>query len=312
MKHNSSSFYFEILVEPYSFEDIFVDFIVEHIQDCVEQLATPYHLVSQNEDISSFNLATFFAPQEQQFTQILIRTTQDPQSILKTLQNFCTLTSERVGEKIDFGFGFKKCRDQDWIRAYQQSVDPVSVGAFYIHPSWHKSAEELGLDLKDMLIDPALAFGSGHHASTSMCLELLSTMNIADQSLLDVGCGSGILSLAASMLGAEVEICDTDPFAIEESFKNFKLNAQTPPHAWVGSISQSTKSYDCIVANIVAEILINLYDDFNQHLKIGGILILSGILDKYKQNVLECFRNFEIQEILQKQEWVTLKLAKVK
>ena len=310
MKHKLDEEYFEILVQPQAFVEIFADFISSNIEETLEEIATPYDFGGYENDLSPYDLSVFFAEEEQKHTQIIIRTTQSPQLILSMLQEFSQTLSERLGESVGFGYGYKVCQNKDWIEAYKQSILPVSVGGFYIRPSWHKSAKEVGLELQDIIIDPALAFGSGHHATTSMCLELLSEMELREKRVLDVGCGSGILSICSSFLGADVEICDTDEFAIEESGKNFALNSQKYSKAWVGSISQAQGEYDVIVANILAHIIMML--DFNTPLKVGGKLILSGILQDYQEQVLECFGDYQIEKILQKDEWIALKLAKVK
>lgn len=312
MKNRLDEEYFEILIQPQGFSEIFADFISSNIEQTLEEISTPYDFRGHHNDLSSYDLSVFFKEEEQNHTQLIIRTTQSPQQILPMLLDFAEILSLRVGESVEFGFGYKVCQNKDWIEAYKQSIFPVSVGGFYIRPSWHKSAKEVGVGLQDIIIDPALAFGSGHHATTSMCVEFLSEMPLNHKRLLDVGCGSGILSICSSFLGAEVEICDTDEFAIEESSKNFTLNSQSYAKAWVGSIAQAQGEYDVIVANILAHIIIMLFYDLNAHLKVGGSLILSGILQNYQDQVLEKFKDYKIEKISQKDEWVAIKLAKLK
>lgn len=306
----NSDQYFEILFEPYGCYEAYLDFVISEIEDCIEEVSTPYHLETKNQELRDWNLSKFFSNEEQKFSQIIIRTLQNPLFIVELLGSFAQILSERMQEKIDFGLGYRVCQNKDWIEAYRQSILPVSVGGFYIRPSWHPQTSEVGL--KDLVIDPALAFGSGHHASTAMCLEHLSAMDLKAKRLLDVGCGSGILGIAASMLGANVEICDTDELAIKESNKNFTLNHQKIVYSWVGSIASAQGEYDVIVANILASILIMLKSDLSHKLKKGGILILSGILSEYKQQVLDRFCDFEVDQILEKDEWVALKLIKLK
>lgn len=312
MKPKIDDEYFEILIQPQDFIEIFADFISSNIQEMLEEISSPYDFKGHQNDLTPYDLSVFFPQEEQKYSQLIIRTTQSPQSILDLLIEFSDVLSKRVGERVEFGFGYKVCQNKDWIEAYKQSILPISVGGFYIRPSWHKSAKELGLSLDDVVIDPALAFGSGHHATTSMCLEFLSQMDLKDKRLLDVGCGSGILSICSSRLGANVEICDTDEFAIEESGKNFALNNEKFVKSWVGSITQAQGEYDVIVANILAHIIIMLHYGLKEHLKVGGTLILSGILQTYQDEVLEKFKDFEVVQISQKDEWVALKLAKLK
>lgn len=307
---NREEEYFEILLEPYSCYEGFLDFVVHRIESCVEEVSTPYPLRSQDSDIADFDLSRFFLEAEQHFHQIIIRTFKNPLEILRLLREFSQTLSATLDEEVGFGFGFKICKNQDWIDAYKRSITPVVAGRFYIRPSWYEKSAQT--DLIDIVIDPALAFGSGHHATTSMCLEFLSAMDLKNKNVLDVGCGSGILGIASKMLSAKIEICDTDPLALEESHKNFALNSSSFDSSWVGSINEAKGEYDVIVANIATHVIFMLCTDFELKLKSGGILILSGILSEYKSQVLEKFAHFEMLAIEEKDEWVAIKLLKFK
>lgn len=161
---NKEEEYFEILLEPYSCYEGFVDFVVHHIESCIEEVSTPYSLKTQESDITGCDLACFFQEAGQCFDQIVIRTFKDPVKILKLLRGFSQTLSLALDEKVSFGFGFRICKNQDWIDHYKQSITPVVAGKFYVRPSWfEKNAQS---DLIDLVIDPALAFGSGHHATT--------------------------------------------------------------------------------------------------------------------------------------------------
>ncbi len=129
--------------------------------------------------------------------------------------------------------------------------------------------------------------------------------------LLDVGCGSGILSIIAAKLGAKVDMCDTDELAIKSTKENFKINNEEYNNSWVGSVTNITKEYDIVVANIIADILVMLSKDLKKATKNGGILILSGILDKYLDKVEERFQDMKLLEKYQKNEWLTLVFKKV-
>ena len=137
-------------------------------------------------------------------------------------------------------------------------------------------------------------------------------MELANRTVLDVGCGSGILSIASKYLGAEVFGCDTDELAKFETIKNFKLNGFECKNSdiWCGSIGddKSERKYDLITANILAFVLILLYSEFKKRLKSGGVLILSGILEEYEGGVLEKFSDFAIMERRCIDGWVALKL----
>jgi ribosomal protein L11 methyltransferase len=196
----------------------------------------------------------------------------------------------------------------DWVKAYQNSVQPIEVGEFYIHSSWEKEKQEK----QNILIDPALTFGSGHHETTNTCLLMISKYVKSKQTVIDVGCGSGILGIASAKLGANVDICDTDIVAVEDSVKNFEANGVKCEDYWEGSCSKHTKTYDVVIANIVADVLIFIHKDLKKATSDGGIIILSGIMDKHQDKVLKKFQDCELIEKIQKNEWVTLVVKKVK
>ena len=175
----------------------------------------------------------------------------------------------------------------------------------------------------NIVLEPSLAFGTGHHSSTFMCIEAIQALDsqysLKNKKLLDFGCGSGILALCASKLGAVVDLCDIDESAIVESKKNFNNNNATISHIWQGGIADSVAKkgaksgiYDIIVANIIASVLIEQKDNIDSSLKCGGIAVLSGILDIYKDEVLARFSDFMPLAIRQKDEWICAILQKNK
>lgn len=176
-------------------------------------------------------------------------------------------------------------------------------------------------EIINIVLEPSLAFGTGHHVSTYMCIESLQSLDaqemLKNKNLLDFGCGSGILALCAHKMGANVDLCDIDENAIVESKKNFNNNNATISHIWQGGIAdkiakKGAKSgiYDIIVANIIASVLIEQKDNIDSSLKCGGIVVLSGILDIYKDEVLARFAGFTPLAIRQKDEWICAILQK--
>ena len=123
---------------------------------------------------------------------------------------------------------------------------------------------------------------------------------------MDVGCGSGILSIAARKLGAEVDLCDTDEQATSSAAENFALNHEKFNRIWTGSVQKREQEYDVVIANIIADVLIMLSSDLQKAVKDGGMLILSGILDKYVDKVEEKFATMMLVEKYKKEEWYTL------
>lgn len=317
--------YFQYTIYPSQDVEIFADFLscfiatysqdsslcsIEYIQnDSVfdEKLdSTQWHTLH-----TTYN-TLLHSPQQ---TKLIARFPFDVrEEFAKNLAEFCEILSYRVESSVGCAYAITQKDNQDWIQAYKDSIKPIVCGKFFITPSWdlsHTSSQDW--QHIPIIIDPALAFGSGHHASTAMCIEMLSTLNLQGKKLLDVGCGSGILSIVAAKLGAEVYACDTDPLSIAESQKNFANNDVSACKIWEGSIGslKTDLTFDVIVANILAFTLKILYKDFMHNLSSGGILILSGILETHKDDVLETFlQGFRLIESCVRDEWVALKLQK--
>jgi len=207
-----------------------------------------------------------------------------------------------LGGTINIDYKVEVKENVDWIAQYQNSIEPIEAGKFYIYPSWYEAKE----DKINIKIDPALAFGSGHHATTFSCLDAIGTYVQGDERVLDVGCGSGILGLACRKLGAKVDLCDTDPISVDSCEQNFALNGEEYEELWEGSANQAQGEYDIVIANIIADVLKFIVHDLKKSTKTDGILILSGILDKKEEQVLEAYADLELIERKQKEEWVTL------
>ncbi len=203
---------------------------------------------------------------------------------------------------IDMEYTLEEKENVDWIQSYQDSVQPIEAGKFYIFPSWYEGKEGF-INIK---IDPALAFGSGHHATTFSCLNAISEYVKPEDSVIDVGCGSGILGLACKKLGAKVALCDTDPVSVESCKENFVLNEEHYDKLWEGSIDKAEDSYDIVIANIIADVLRFIAKDLKSACKKDGLLILSGILDKKETLVQESFKDLTLEKRIEKDEWITL------
>ena len=236
----------------------------------------------------------------------IIRSEDDLDTIVWGLEQFAEALQKALGETIEIECEQQKLHNSDWVTSYQKSIQPLAIDKFYIHPTW----DVPNPDLINIVIDPALAFGTGHHPTTASALRAISTYVKEGDTLLDVGCGSGILSIAAMKLGAEVDACDTDPISVENSLLNAKLNKLEFSNIWEGSSSLITKQYEIVVANIVADVLTFIANDLKKALKDNGILVLSGILDKYEKKVLSFYKDCDIVEKITQDEWVTLILTK--
>jgi len=230
--------------------------------------------------------------------RIVIRSESDLTPVKEALVSL----SGTLGESITMDFTLEEKENVDWIKSYQESIQPIEAGKFYIFPSWYEAKEGF-INIK---IDPALAFGSGHHATTFSCLEAVSEYIEPENRIIDVGCGSGILGLAAKKLGATVELCDTDPISVESCKENFILNEETYDTLWEGSVDKAEGTYDVVIANIIADVLRFIAKDLKAAVNKNGYLILSGILDKKEALVKESFTDLTLEKRTLKDEWVTL------
>ena len=306
-----TDYYYELYILPDSYYELFCDFILEETSQAIQEISeirdTHLQLFYFNRDnteiIDSKTQAPVF-----EIKGIIVYTQEDPHYLVESLKSFVRKTSSYLSEMTGFVFGILKKKNEDWIQKYKEGITPLECAGYYIRPSWYPPKDQSGLC--DIIIDPALAFGSGHHATTSMCIALLSSLELKEKKVLDVGCGSGILSLVAKKKGAIVHLCDTDELAIAESKKNFALNREKIDEIWKGSIREDMKGYDVIVANILPDIIKILYNGFLDISKNGTVLILSGILEKYSQSVIDRFAGFDLIDQIQKDEWIALKLIK--
>jgi len=236
----------------------------------------------------------------------IIRSEEDLETIVWGLEQFREALQKALGVSIELETKQQKLQNSDWVESYKQSIEPLSIGKFYIHPTWSEPSGEL----INIVIDPALAFGTGHHPTTASSLLAISKYVKAGDAVLDVGCGSGILGIGAMKLGAVVDACDTDPVSVANAKANAELNGLEFHSLWEGSCSLTDKKYNIVVANIVADVLTFIANELKNALQNDGILILSGILDKYEAKVLAYYKDCEILERIAQEEWVTLVLKK--
>ena len=202
--------------------------------------------------------------------------------------------------------------DKDWEREWMENFHPIQVGdRLWVCPSWKEAPNPNATNLQ---LDPGLAFGTGTHPTTFMCLEWLDQNAVDGQTVIDYGCGSGILGVAALLLGAEKAYgIDNDPQALVATRENTNRNglpAESFDVFYPGKIGDVKA--DLMLANILAGPLIDLAPTISALVKDQGKLVLSGILSHQADDVKAAYAPwFNFDPIKQKDEWVCLSAAKV-
>lgn len=230
-----------------------------------------------------------------------------------------------IREKIEFiskflktgeGYvGYSEVDDEDWSTAWKKYYKPVKISdRIVIKPSWEeykKQDNEVIIEL-----DPGMAFGTGTHETTRMCAQLLEKYVQGNDTLIDVGCGTGILSIIAAGLGAKhVTAIDIDEVAVRVAKENCELNnADSKVSVFQGVMDSSLKiklkeeKVDVIVANIIANVIIDISPFIPYYLKAGGVFLTSGIIKERKDEVIEAYQKlgFTCKDELEIGEWVAL------
>ncbi len=202
-------------------------------------------------------------------------------------------------------YRIEQIEDKDWIREWMDQYHPLRFGKnLWIVPSWLQPPEP---DAVNLLLDPGLAFGTGTHPTTAMCLAWLDQHPPSDKTVIDYGCGSGILAIAAAKLGAnQVKGTDIDPQAIIASQDNAQRNQVEIEFALVQDFQ--TEPVDCLLANILAGPLKELAPEFARLVKQGGQLVLSGLLARQAAELVTHYRQFgfELDTLQTSEEWALL------
>ena len=225
---------------------------------------------------------------------------------------------EQLGKNIDIGEFFKiettTIQDSDWENSWKDYFDILNIGEkFVIVPTWREYENEE--DKYVINIDPGMAFGTGGHETTSLCIKNLEKYVKPHDNVIDVGCGSGILSIAASYLtDGSLKAVDLDKLAVDVSRENFALNnlENRIEVEEASLLTKETKKYDVIVANILAHIIELMLEDAYKLLEDGGYYITSGIIKDKKDELLEKMleRGFKLVEETSDNEWYSFVVTK--
>lgn len=223
---------------------------------------------------------------------------------LKEFKTYCDNMNYPYGE-----INVYEVDDESWYDSWKKYYKPIEIGRYVIVPKWINYTNG---DLIKILIDPGMAFGTGEHESTKMCLELMSDENFNCKDVIDVGTGSGILGIAAEKSGCKsCYMCDIDSVAVKAAQENAKLNGvyDKVEIELADLLEHKEKTADIVLANLTAGILERLSGDLINHINAHGCLICSGIIHERKKDVIDAFvkAGFTLKKEISMGEWNALK-----
>lgn len=206
----------------------------------------------------------------------------------------------------DFTYQLDPLEDKDWERAWMEDFHPMQFGTkLWICPSWCDIPDPSAVNI---LLDPGLAFGTGTHPTTALCLTWLDSLDLTNKTLVDFGCGSGILAIAAVKLGAKRVIgIDIDPQAIQASQENAHRNQISSQVEFYLSGQQPLIEADVVIANILSGPLIELCTVITGYAKPGADIALSGILIQQQTAIINCYQKYcRLNPVTTQDEWLRI------
>jgi ribosomal protein L11 methyltransferase len=192
--------------------------------------------------------------------------------------------------------------DEDWAARSQASLRAIHVGRVIVAPPWDAPVT--------IVVQPSMGFGTGHHATTRLCLAAMQLLDMRGTTVIDVGTGSGVLAIAASLLGAANVIgIDDDPDAVAAARENMSLNTRARVTLQVGDVRQmDSANADLVLANLTGALLVSAADRLKPLTDSGGRLILSGFMAREEREVLQAFATLAVEHRAQEEEWVCVTL----
>ena len=200
--------------------------------------------------------------------------------------------------------------DEDWARRSQENLRAVHAGGLIVAPPWDVPKKP---DVPVIIIEPSTGFGTGHHATTRLCLRLLQELELRGARVLDVGTGSGVLALAAWKLGAaDVVAVDSDPDALENARENIARNGAAPSIDVVcdGLAALRIERADIVLANLTGAVLVRYADELRSLVRDGGYLIVSGFAPQDADVIRRTFKGLSVIEDLVELDWAAMSLRR--
>lgn len=275
------------------------------MNDVYHKVLVPYDSEEQKELLIawlSFHGAESIIEEEQHLEAY---TNQDPKELISNMLS----TGELKTDTLDY----EKIENKNWNAEWEANFQPVTIGKVYIRAPFHDPPHS---DLTDLVIAPKMAFGTGHHETTHMMIETMSQLDFAGKAVLDYGCGTGILSVYAQLLGADhVSGNDIQPEAMDNSWEQVELNGLDKQHFdfKLGYLDEfEGKTFDIILANINRHVLLEKAEELKTYLKSEGSLLMSGILDSDRKKILTAYENagFTLVKENQREEWCCFLFSK--
>jgi ribosomal protein L11 methyltransferase len=209
------------------------------------------------------------------------------------------------------GGSFTVERDRDWQADWKATITPVHAGRFVVVPTWLADDHTAASDETTLMLDPGRAFGSGHHATTALCLALLDDLELSGRRVADIGCGSGVLAIAAASRGAITVGTDVDPEAVTVSAENAVRNAVDVAVA-EGSVATAVDLLggpaDLVVANLVTDTVVALAPELVDAVRPGGMLVASGIAAEREDRAVGALETagLEVREVRHLDGWIAV------
>ena len=297
----------EIIIEtPYEYEDLIYSIlydnniltyeIIDHKTEEDVKKTKPYWVELEGEIIpESDNIFIKIYLSEDEFSK------DDIIKLSNILHNLSNDIILNIGDSIE---------DTDWSKEWKKYYKPFKIGKnIIIKPSWEEYIPHDGEVIIE--IDPGMAFGTGTHETTSLCVEAIQKLDLNGKTVCDVGCGSGILAITAAKLGAKsITAIDIDQLSVDATNVNSKLNGtEDIINTFKGDLlNNSSMDFDVIFANILPDVIVKLIPAVTKSIKPNGIFLTSGIIKEKKEYVVESLKkyNFQIEEIVEKGEWISI------